>query len=77
MPAHGAASAGVRFDERVRMKGLWDPRAELDDEGAASSGLRFVRGPPYCRFLAGWFRHRTVSVGAARSVGHNHAVRVR
>jgi hypothetical protein len=77
MPVRGGSSAGVRFDERVGMKTLRDPRAELDAEGAASSGLRFVGGLPYCRFLAAWFRHRTASVGAARPVGHNHAVRVR
>jgi hypothetical protein len=53
------------------------PPRYLDPDGAAGGELRFVGGIPYCSFASGWFRHRAVSLGAARSPGHNHAVRVR
>jgi len=62
--------------ERPALCGL-APSAALGDEGAAGGELRFVSGARYRSLSAGWFRHRAASLGAARPVGHNHAVRIR
>jgi hypothetical protein len=62
--------------EQAALCGL-APSVELDDEWATGGELRFVGAAPYYGRSAGWFRHHMVSLGAARSAGHNHAVRIR